>query len=132
LLKSDDLAKLFLRLAIGFLILFHGLTKITNGIDPVIGMVTAKGLPAFLAYGVYVGEIVAPIMVIIGLYTRPAALAIVVNMLFVFFFAHMEQLSSFNRSGGWTLELPALFLIGALVIFLGGAGKYCLNSPYNN
>ncbi|MBK1779773.1 DoxX family protein [Advenella sp. WQ 585] len=132
MLKSDDLAKLFLRLAIGFLILFHGLTKIMNGIDPVIGMVTAKGLPAFFAYGVYVGEVVAPIMIIIGLYTRPAALVIAVNMLFAFFLAHMGQLSSFTRSGGWAPELPALFLVGALVIFLGGAGKYCLNSPYNN
>ena len=132
MLKSDDLAKLLLRLAVGFLILFHGLTKITNGIDPLIGMVTAKGLPAFLAYGVYVGEVVAPIMVIIGLYTRPAALVIVVNMLFAFFLVHMGQLSSFNRSGGWEPELPALFLVGALAIFLGGAGKYCLNTPYNN
>lgn len=132
MLKSDDLAKLLLRLAVGFLILFHGLTKITNGIDPLIGMVTAKGLPAFLAYGVYAGEVVAPIMVIIGLYTRPAALVIVVNMLFAFFLVHMGQLSSFNRSGGWEPELPALFLVGALAIFLGGAGKYCLSTPYNN
>jgi len=132
LLKNDDLAKLLLRLAIGFLILFHGLTKIMNGIDPVIGMVTAKGLPAFFAYGVYAGEVVAPIMIIIGLYTRPAALVIAINMLFAFFLAHMGQLSSFTRSGGWAPELPALFLVGALVIFLGGAGKYCLNSPYNN
>lgn len=130
--KSDDLAKLILRLAIGFLILFHGLTKIMNGIDPVISMVSARGLPSFIAYGVYAGEVIAPILVIIGLYTRPAALVIVINMLFAFFLTHMGQLSTFNRAGGWTPELPALFLIGALVIFLGGAGKYCLNSPYNN
>lgn len=132
MLKSDDLAKLLLRLGVGFLILFHGLTKITNGIDPVMGMLTAKGLPAFVAYGVYAGEVIAPIMVIIGLYTRPAALVIAVNMLFAFFLAHMGQLSSFSRSGGWVPELPALFLVGALAIFLGGAGKYCLGTPYNN
>ena len=42
------------------------------GIGPT--MLAGMGLPGFLAYGAYVGEIVAPLLVLAGLFTRPAAL----------------------------------------------------------
>ncbi len=36
--------------------LFHGLHKLFAGIDGISGMLIAKGLPGFIAYGVLVGE----------------------------------------------------------------------------
>ena len=53
-----DIGKLILRLVLGGTILLHGIAKLTGGIEFISGSVTSAGLPAFVAYGVYVGEVV--------------------------------------------------------------------------
>ncbi|MGE4517838.1 MAG: DoxX family protein, partial [Arcobacteraceae bacterium] len=58
---SSDFGKLLLRLMVGGLMLFHGIAKINGGIDFIITKVTQEGFPEFLAYGVYIGEVVAPL-----------------------------------------------------------------------
>ncbi|HKO88119.1 MAG TPA: DoxX family protein [Burkholderiales bacterium] len=124
---AQETGKLVLRLSVGILVLLHGISKLQNGIEPIMGMVTGMGMPAELAYGVYIGEVLAPILVIIGLWTRPAALIMVVNMLAAVYLAHMPQLASLNeKSGGWALELQGMFLFSALAVALLGAGRYSL------
>jgi putative oxidoreductase len=63
----SDVAKLVLRFTVGFLLLFHGIAKINYGVSFVEELLASKGLPTIIAYGAYIGEIVAPIMLIIGL-----------------------------------------------------------------
>lgn len=123
---SDDLGKLVLRLSIGLLLLLHGLAKIDGGLGFIGNSLASHGLPYFLAYGVYIGEILAPILIVLGLYTRMAGIVIVINMLFAFGLVHMEQLFSLGRSGGWALELQGLFLFGGLAIICLGAGNHSL------
>lgn len=123
---SDDLGKLVLRLSIGLLLLPHGLAKIDGSLGFISGSLASQGLPSFLAYGVYIGELLAPILLVLGLYTRMAGILIVINMLFVFGLVHMDQFFSLGRSGGWALELQGLFLFGGLAIILFGAGSYSL------
>lgn len=53
---KTDLGKLLLRVTVGGLMLFHGITKLSQDIDFIKGTATAKGLPEAIAYGVYVGE----------------------------------------------------------------------------
>src|SRR5918999_2784611 len=77
---GDDFGKLVLRLTLGILVLLHGIAKLRGGVGFLTPMVTGLGLPPWFAYGVYVGEIVAPIMVILGLFTRVGAFIIFVNM----------------------------------------------------
>ncbi len=68
MIKSDDTGKLILRLTLGILILLHGLFKITGGgVGGIGGMLSSHGLPGFLAYGVYIGEILAPVLLIVGI-----------------------------------------------------------------
>ena len=124
----NDVGCLLLRLALGGLILLHGLAKLAGGIGYITGLVTGAGLPAWVAYGVYVGEVIAPLMVIVGWYTRPAALVIAVNMLFAFGLAHRHELLEIGRSGGWALELQGLFLAVAVAVTLLGPGRYAVNS----
>lgn len=124
---SDDVGKLILRLTVGALILLHGLAKVTGGVGGIVNMLAGVGLPAALAYGVYVGEVLAPLLVIIGFYSRIAALVIVVNMLFAIGLVHMDDLSRLGKSGGWALELQACFLLTALAISLIGPGRYAVN-----
>jgi putative oxidoreductase len=69
---NENTGKLILRLMLGILILTHGFSKLTNGVDWMDDMLTASGLPVFFKYGVYVGEIIAPALVILGFYTRAA------------------------------------------------------------
>ena len=80
LLSHDDFGKLLLRLAVGGLMLFHGLHKLFDGVGGISNMLVAKGLPGFIAYGVLVGEVVAPCLLILGVLTRPAALVLAFTM----------------------------------------------------
>ncbi len=120
----DDFAKLLLRLVLGILILLHGWAKITKGVGGIEAMLVMKGLPAFLAWGAYIGEILAPILLIAGVFTRGAAAVIAINMLTAIALAHSGHLTQFTSSGGWRLELQGMFLVAAVVIMMLGAGRY--------
>lgn len=126
---SKDTAKLILRLTIGILVLFHGIAKIQNpgSIDFIQGLLEAKHLPGFIAYGIYVGEVVAPLMLIVGFRTRFAAGIIAFTLLMAVFLAHLDQLFALAKmGGGYALELQALYFFGALAIIGLGSGKYAL------
>ncbi|RZL94733.1 MAG: DoxX family protein [Variovorax sp.] len=124
MIRSDDTGKLVLRLALGILILLHGIAKITGGVGFVSNMLTSHGLPGVLAYLVYVGEIVAPVLLIIGLYTRPAAWITVINMLVAIWLVHSKDLGVIGKTGGWALELQGMFLFSALAVAFLGAGRF--------
>jgi Predicted membrane protein len=123
---QEDIAKLLLRLTLGILIFFHGWAKVQSGLDGIEGMLAAHGWPVFMAWGVYVGEVIAPILLIIGLFTRVAAAIVAINMIVAVALAHMGQLTEFTKSGGWSLELQAMFLVAAIALMLLGAGRYAV------
>lgn len=122
--SQPDIAKLVLRLTVGVLILFHGIAKLRYGIGPIEGMVMAKGLPAFVAWGVYIGEIVAPLMLIVGVQVRVAAAIVAFNMLVAIWLAHLGDVFALTDHGGYSLELQFLFLVSAVSLVLLGGGKY--------
>ena len=123
---SADLGKLVLRVVLGVLILFHGVSKLIHGPGYIIGVVDGAGLPSFLAYGAYVGEVLAPLLLLIGWWTRVGALIIAINMLVAIGLVHMGQLATLADTGGWALELQGMFFGTALAIMLLGAGRYSL------
>ncbi len=59
---TDDAGKLVLRLSVGVLMLLHGIHKLLHGVDGIGGMLAGMGLPTVLAYGVYLGEVVGPLL----------------------------------------------------------------------
>jgi len=124
--RTEDLGKLILRLTIGVLLMMHGIYKLMNGFDGIIALVTANNWPAWVAYGVLIGEILAPALVIIGILTRLGALVIVINLAVAVYLAHFHQFFQISKAGGWILELQGMFFFGALAITLLGAGKYSL------
>jgi putative oxidoreductase len=126
---QNDLGKLVLRLAAGGLMLFHGIHKITGGIDGLVGMTESVGLPSFLAYGVYVGEVVVPVMLIIGLLTRLSAGILGLNMIAAIYIAHSDQLMQINdNTGAWAIEPAMWFLLASVAILLLGPGKIAVDS----
>jgi putative oxidoreductase len=121
---SADAGKLILRLALGILVLMHGIAKITGGPGFILGLVEKAGLPGPLGYLVYVGEVLAPILLILGFWTRLAALVIAGNMIVALALVHMDHLFMINKDGGWQLELQGMFLFTALALVLLGGGRF--------
>ena len=91
-------------------------------------LLSGAGLPEFIAYSVFIGEIVAPILIIIGYKARLASLILTFNMLIAILMAHTADIFSLNQNGGWGIELQGLYLFGAVSIIFLGAGKYAVSS----
>ena len=123
---AADLGKLILRVTLSLLILFHGVSKIFHGIDSIIGMIDRAGLPSAVAYLVYIGEVASPILVLLGIWIRPAALVIAINMTVAVLLVHTSQFFTLSKTGGWALELQAMYFISALAVALLGAGRFSL------
>lgn len=128
--SAEDAGKLVLRLAVGVLVLLHGIAKLISGPSFLMGVLGKVGLPPALAWGVYLGEVVAPLLVIAGLWTRPAALVMVVNMLVAIALVHLGDLLLLTKNGGWALELQGMFLFGALAVALLGAGRWSVGGQH--
>ncbi|HZI28104.1 MAG TPA: DoxX family protein [Gemmatimonadaceae bacterium] len=124
----DDTGKLLLRIAVGGLLLMHGVYKVQNGIGFVTDSVVRNGLPAFFAYGVYVGEVVAPVLVLMGLLTRAAGLVIAFDMIGAIFLARSAEIGTTRPGGAWAIEAEMLFLLGGLAIACLGGGKFALGT----
>lgn len=124
---NESVGRLILRLVLGTSILLHGIAKMQGGIGGISSMVSAAGLPPVLAYGVYIGEVLAPLMVILGWYSRLGAGIIAVNMLFAIGLAHSGQLLTLSGSGGWALELQGMYLFSSIALALLGPGRFSIN-----
>jgi len=123
----DDLGKLLLRLTLGGIVVFHGIFKLTHGVEWIGGPLGKLGLPGFLAYGVYVAEVLGPILLFLGLKARLAALVIAFDMLMAMILVLHPRLLTVNQSGGgWGVELEGMILLVAVAVFLLGSGRYRL------
>ncbi|AUY38019.1 MULTISPECIES: DoxX family protein [Leclercia] len=125
-LTCDDTGKLLLRLAVGGLMLFHGLHKAIDGVGGIAGMLVAKGLPGFIAYGVLVGEVIAPILIILGILTRPAALVLAFTMVVAWLMVGTGKTFALDAVGAWAIESLVYFFVGALAVAFLGAGRYAV------
>ena len=125
---DSDTGKLVLRLSVGGLMLFHGLAKIMHpgSLEFIGGMLAGFGLPAILAYGVYIGEVVAPLMVVVGYKARIGGLIMAVNMLFALVLAHSGDFFSLSEHGGWMVELQMFYLLSAVAVVFLGSGRQAI------
>lgn len=122
----QDFGKLILRLTVGGLLLLHGIGKILQSdmaMSFIQGQLTKEGLPAQIAYGVYIGEVLGPVLVIAGFLSRLGGLAIFINMGMAIFLTKMDKIATLNPGHGWAPELETLFALGGLAIVFLGAGK---------
>lgn len=124
--KNTDLGLLLLRITVAGLMLFHGVAKLSH-LDGIKGMLSANGLPEFMAYGAYITELIAPILMIIGLRTRLASITFFLGMITALFLAHSENMFALSKTGGLEIELILLYAFGALVLFFTGSGKYAVS-----
>lgn len=124
--NREDVGKLCLRLMLGGMMLFHGFAKFDNP-DAMVyinNLLYGAGYPQWLSFGVYAGEIVAPLLVIVGCFVEVAGIIMMVNMVFAIVLVHSAEVFSLGPHGGWAIELQAFYLFSALAVVLLGAGRY--------
>ena len=129
-----DLGLLILRIGAAFLV-FHGIDKLsdiagTAGFFTKASPITATA-PTFWAVIIGLGQLVLPLMILFGLFTRWAAILIVVMFVGIAFVElgafKPEGIAWIGKSGGIGFEGSLPYLIPGIVLFLTGAGKYSLD-----
>ncbi|MGL4584258.1 MAG: DoxX family protein [Flavobacterium sp.] len=128
--KNQDVGLLVMRIGIGFPMLLYGLGKLFNGISFIQGILVDRGLPAFFGYGVYVGEVIAPILLLIGYRTRLASLVFAINCITAMLLAQSADIFSLNDNGGWKVELLGIYALVAVGLFFTGAGRLAISSNH--
>jgi putative oxidoreductase len=119
-----DLALLLLRVWFGgLLLLLHGWMKITmyGAMSPRFPDPFGIGSPASLALSMF-AEVVCSSLIVLGLFTRFAALVCVINLTTAFVIAHGMALKG-PHSG----ELPVVYLGAFIVVLLAGPGRFSLD-----
>jgi putative oxidoreductase len=123
-IRSQHPGVLLLRFTTAGLMLFHGVAKLLHGVDRIGGMLEQIGLPGWFAFGVFLGEIVAPLLVIAGVWVRWAALVMAATMVVAVWLVHSHELLALSQSGGYRLELQAFFLSCSLSIAWLAGGRH--------
>src|ERR1700733_4510843 len=119
-----DAGLLVLRLGLGGIVLCHGIFKILHGITPVVTALHAAVLPDWLAYGVYVGEVVAPAILILGFIPRVAALLIAIDMVMAVLLMQRAKVMTIGPGGGWGIEIEGLIFCAAVALAFAGGGRF--------
>jgi putative oxidoreductase len=125
---AEDFGKLTLRLGVAVLLAFHGISKLRNGIAWMSGPLQSHHLPMFVGYGVYVAEVIVPLLLIFGIFTRPAALVIVFDLCMALFLVVQGRAFQLQpQGGGLGAELQFLYIFSALAIAFLGSGRFALS-----
>lgn len=119
----QPLALLVLRLVLGVIIVGHGYPKVFGALSHHVQVVSGLGLPGWLAYLSAAAEFLGGILVILGLFTRCAALAILINMGVAIAKVHWKN--SLLGQGGYQFPLACAAIAFALIFF--GAGPIALD-----
>jgi len=127
---SEDLGKLVARLSVGGLLLFHGIHKLLTGIAPIKQMLAGHHLPEAFSYGAYFGEIVGPVLIILGLFSRLGGALVAFNMVVAIYLVGAPHLLALGPQGGYALELEMFYLLGGLTVALLGAGRLSVGGQH--
>src|SRR2546429_2531832 len=128
--KTADIGKLILRVSLGVLVLLHGIGKLISGPEFVLKVVGAAGLPTALGYLVYLGEVIAPVLLIVGLWSRMAALIVAASLAVAVLLVMPEQIFALADTGGWAIELEGIYVFAAIAVAFLGAGRYSIGGSH--
>ena len=120
---NPDIGKLILRICLGGLIFLHGWHKVLHGIEDQTNMLAGNGIPGFFMYFAYVSEVLAPVLIVLGIFTRLSAVSIVITLI-VILFVIPAPLLGLNEHGALALEVQYFYLLTPAALFFLGAGRY--------
>lgn len=128
--RNNHLGLLLTRASIAGTMLVYGISKLFSGIGFIEGLMAKMGLPAFMGYGVFIGEIIAPCFMIIGFRTRLAALVFAINCLTAILLVQLPSFFTLNAFGGWSVDLLIIYLFTGIALFFSGGGKYAISKNH--
>ena len=122
--RLQPLALLILRLVLGVIMIGHGYPKVAGGLPHHVEFVRSIGLPGWLAYFSAVAEFFGGILIVLGLLTRIASLAVVIDLGVAIWRVHWKN--GLLGNGGYQFPLALAVIAFALIFF--GAGPIALDS----
>ena len=114
-----------LRIVAAFLYLLHGTQKLF-GVPPSASGATVELASRLGAAGII--ETIGGLLILLGLFTRPAAFICSGEMAFAYFLAHAPRGPLPNMNGG---ELPVLYCFIFLYLAAAGGGAWSLDAARN-
>jgi putative oxidoreductase len=123
--RSLDFSLLILRLGFGILMMPHGYAKLVSFADKSGKFMPFMGLsgPASLSLTIF-AELFCAGLIALGLFTRLAAIPLIILTLVIVFVAHQGDIFDTASAGFF-------YLLAYTVIFLVGPGKYSLDYAIN-
>ena len=124
--RLQPLALLVVRLALGAVMVAHGSHKVFGGLHHHAQFVASLGIPAWLGYVSAFAEFLGGVLILVGFFTRPAALAVCVDLIVAIGKVHWHNgLTGSPDRVGYELPLSLAALAFALIFF--GAGPIALD-----
>lgn len=121
---NSDIGLLLVRLVFGCLFFMHGFHKFHAGTADAAAILAGNGLPGVLANFVYVSEMLAPALIVLGIYTRLSILTVLVTMVTIFYVLPFPIL--LDEHGALNIESHLFFTVLPLALFFTGPGRYRL------
>lgn len=126
--KFSTLFLLLIRLIWGVQFLTAGWGKLSNSAQ-VMPFFESLGLPGFMVYVIGTIELLGGLLLVLGLYSRLAALLLSCVMIGAYATAHNAALFNiFGDFAAFTKEAPFLFLMASLTVFSFGPGCWSLDA----
>lgn len=119
------------RIAVGVLLALQGWQKVSVGPLRVANDLAALGVPVpeLAAWACIAAELGGGALLVLGLFTRPAALAVLLTKAASVFYAHHAALEALGSPAGTAAEYPLLLAVAALAILFRGSGALSLDGP---
>ncbi|MGH7901212.1 MAG: DoxX family protein [Thermodesulfobacteriota bacterium] len=132
---DDDFAIFIARLALGIVILPHGIQKLLGlfggpGFSGTVNFFVQQGLPSIIAFLIIICESFGSLGLIIGFLSRLAGLGITLIMLGAIFLVHFPNgffMNWFGAQKGEGFEFHILAIGLGLVVLIKGAGKWSVD-----
>lgn len=110
---------LVLRAVLGMVMAAHGWLKVDGGMTEFKGFLVTIGIPGWLGYVSAYAELVGGLLLIVGLLTRPAALALFIDMMVAVTKVHWKN--GLLGAQGYQFPLSLAAMAFALIFFGGGS-----------
>jgi putative oxidoreductase len=121
----QPLSLLVLRIVLGIIFLYHGYPKLTHSHGNMQGLFIEHGMPGYFVYVAGIIETFGGGLFLLGLFTRPAALLVAIEMCVAIWKVH----SVHGYFAVHEYEFPLVLAAACFVLATVGAGLISLDHP---